>query len=53
MHGVGTPVAKRAFEVFSFNPFISTKEQEEPDPDFLPLHFQIQRKEKVFKIINI
>src|SRR6266480_4857002 len=32
MHGVGTPVAKRAFEVFSLNPFIITKEQEDPDP---------------------
>ncbi|GBB97055.1 hypothetical protein RclHR1_02900018 [Rhizophagus clarus] len=39
MHGVGTSVAKRAFEVFSFNPFISTKEQEEPDPDFPTVAF--------------
>ncbi|CAG8649713.1 13569_t:CDS:10 [Rhizophagus irregularis] len=39
MHGVGTQVAKRAFEVFSFNPFLSTKEQEEPDPDFPTVAF--------------
>ncbi|RIA98178.1 hypothetical protein C1645_798393, partial [Glomus cerebriforme] len=39
MHGVGTPVAKRAFETFSLNPFISTKEQEDPDPDFSTVAF--------------
>jgi phosphomannomutase len=39
MHGVGTPVAKRAFEVFSLNSFIPTKEQENPDPDFPTVAF--------------
>lgn len=39
MHGVGTPMAKRAFEVFSLNSFISTKEQEDPDPDFPTVAF--------------
>ncbi|CAG8512396.1 5364_t:CDS:10 [Funneliformis mosseae] len=39
MHGVGTPVAKRAFETFSLNPFISAKEQEDPDPDFSTVAF--------------
>ncbi|RHZ83008.1 hypothetical protein Glove_100g20 [Diversispora epigaea] len=34
MHGVGYPVAKNAFEVFSLNDFIVTKEQMNPDPDF-------------------
>ena len=39
MHGVGTPIAKRAFETFSLNPFISTKEQEDPNPDFPTVAF--------------
>ncbi|CAI2166348.1 14746_t:CDS:10 [Funneliformis geosporum] len=39
MHGVGTPMAKKAFETFSLNPFISTKEQEDPDPDFSTVAF--------------
>ena len=34
IHGVGTPIATRAFDTFSLKPFISTKEQSEPNPDF-------------------
>lgn len=48
MHGAGTQVAKRAFEVFSFNPFLSTKEQEEPDPDFPTVAFPNPEEGKGF-----
>lgn len=39
MHGVGTPYAKRSFEVFGLKPFIPVKEQVEPDPDFPTVAF--------------
>ncbi|CAO3669436.1 unnamed protein product [Umbelopsis ramanniana] len=39
MHGVGTPYAKRSFEVFGLKPFIPVKEQVEPDPDFPTVTF--------------
>lgn len=39
MHGVGNPMAKRAFEMFSLNDFIVTKEQKDPDPDFPTVAF--------------
>ncbi|CAG8458637.1 2851_t:CDS:10 [Acaulospora morrowiae] len=38
MHGVGYPVAKKAFEVFSLNPFILTSQQIQ-DPDFPTVKF--------------
>ena len=34
MHGVGTPFAKRAFEVFGHKPFYGVEEQNAPDPEF-------------------
>ena len=39
MHGVGTPYAKRSFEVFGLKSFIPVKEQVEPDPDFPTVAF--------------
>ena len=39
MHGVGTPFAKRAFEVFGLPPFISVDKQIKPDPDFSTVEF--------------
>ncbi|CAG8479648.1 5800_t:CDS:10 [Acaulospora colombiana] len=38
MHGVGYPAAKRAFEVFSLNPFILTSQQTQ-NPDFPTVKF--------------
>lgn len=34
VHGVGQPYAERAFAAFKFPPFISVKEQKDPDPEF-------------------
>ncbi|CAF1065233.1 unnamed protein product [Didymodactylos carnosus] len=34
IHGVGQPYAEEAFKVFEFKPFISVKEQKEPDAEF-------------------
>ncbi|KAI8081681.1 uncharacterized protein BX664DRAFT_366909 [Halteromyces radiatus] len=39
MHGVGTPFAERAFNVFKLSPFIPVKEQVKPDPDFPTVAF--------------
>ncbi|KAI9493550.1 hypothetical protein BDB00DRAFT_822476 [Zychaea mexicana] len=39
MHGVGTPFAKRAFEVFGLPPFFTVDEQIMPDPDFSTVEF--------------
>ncbi|CAG8703256.1 16651_t:CDS:2, partial [Racocetra fulgida] len=39
MHGVGTPAAKRIFEIFGLKSLILTKEQTDPDPDFPTVTF--------------
>nr|CAG8494229.1 3697_t:CDS:10 [Entrophospora candida] len=49
MHGVGTPMAARAFDVFSLKPFIPTKEQVDPDPDFSTVEFPNPEEGKAIK----
>jgi phosphoglucomutase len=39
MHGVGTPFAKKSFEMFGLKPFIPVSRQVEPDPDFPTVAF--------------
>ncbi|KAI9263681.1 hypothetical protein BY458DRAFT_534386 [Sporodiniella umbellata] len=39
MHGVGTPFAKRSFEVFGLPPFTPVEAQVMPDPDFPTVAF--------------
>lgn len=39
MHGVGYPYATRVFEEFNLQPFISVKEQQDPDPTFPTVPF--------------
>ncbi|ORX50843.1 hypothetical protein DM01DRAFT_1363573 [Hesseltinella vesiculosa] len=39
MHGVGTPFAERAFDVFGLPPFVKVVAQTTPDPDFPTVAF--------------
>ena len=39
MHGVGTPYAKRSFEVFNLPPFCTIPSQEKPDANFPTVSF--------------
>ncbi|KAJ3221192.1 Phosphoglucomutase-2 [Clydaea vesicula] len=39
MHGVGYEFAKKGFETFGLKPFVATKEQIKPDPDFPTVEF--------------
>ena len=39
MHGVGTPYAKRSFEVFNLPPFCTVPSQEKPDANFPTVSF--------------
>ena len=40
MHGVGYPYAKRIFEEFQLQPFLSVQEQQDPDPNFPTVYFR-------------